>query len=115
MIRRISIFFLIYTHVVLGHNSAAAYDENGKRDPFSPLVNNTGIVAVYDADLSVTDLKLEGVMMDAGGQNLAIVNGKIVKAMDKIGPYVVESITVDHIELSKDQEKFALHLKKGRI
>ncbi len=88
------------------------YDDHGKRDPFMPLVSSDGLVVSYDEDLSVNDLVLEGIVADASGNNAAIVNGKIVKINDRIGPYVVDSIAVDHVEFLKAGERFVLKIKK---
>jgi hypothetical protein len=89
------------------------YDDHGKRDPFMPLVSSDGIIVTYDGDLSVTDLILEGIVADASGNNIAIVNGKIIKVDDQIGPYTVAAITFDHVELLKGSDKFILRMKKG--
>ena len=89
------------------------YDDHGNRDPFVPLVSSTGLVVTYDEDLSVNDLVLEGVVADASGDNLAIVNGKVVKVQDHIGPYIVDVIAVDHVEFLKGTERFILKLKSG--
>ena len=89
------------------------YDDHGKHDPFWPLVTPGGAVITYDADLTINDMTLEGVLADAGGKNLAIVNGKVVKVSDWIGSYQVGTITRDHVELRKGQEQFTLKLKKG--
>ncbi len=104
---------LISTVVVYAQEEPFIYDDHGKRDPFGALVNNSGAVIIYDTGLSVGDLTLEGIIADAAGNNLAIVNGRIVKASDKVGPYTVTLISKDHIELSKGQEYFMLTLKKG--
>ncbi len=89
------------------------YDDHGKRDPFVPLVSSTGMVVTYDENLSLNDLTLEGIVADPSGNNLAIVNGKIVKAHDQVGPYEVEAIANDHVEFLKGAEQFVLKLKKG--
>jgi hypothetical protein len=91
------------------------YDDHGKRDPFVPLVSSSGMVVTYDEDLSVTDLVLEGIVSDASGNNAAIVNGKVVKAHDVIGPYVVDIIAKDHVEFLKGSERFILKLKRGAL
>jgi hypothetical protein len=110
--------FLIFVLILFSANSiygqeAFVYNDHGKRDPFVPLVSSDGMVVTYDEDLSVNDLVLEGVVADASGNNAAIVNGKIVKAHDQIGPYVVDVIAVDHVEFLKGTERFILKLKKG--
>jgi hypothetical protein len=89
------------------------YDDHGKRDPFVPLVSSSGMVVTYDEDLSVNDLVLEGIVADASGNNAAIVNGKVVKAHDQIGPYVVDVIAIDHVEFLKGTGRFILKLKKS--
>jgi hypothetical protein len=92
---------------------AFVYDDHGKRDPFVPLVSSAGMVVTYDEDLSVNDLVLEGIVSDASGNNVAIVNGKMVKAHDQIGPYTVDLIAADHVEFLKGTARFMLKLKTG--
>ena len=89
------------------------YDDHGKRDPFVPLVSAAGMVVTYDEDLSVNDLVLEGIVTDSSGNNIAIVNGKVVKANDHIGLYTVEKVSIDHVEFLKGTEKFLLKIKKS--
>ena len=91
------------------------YDGHGKRDPFMPLVSSDGLVITYDEDLSVNDLALEGIVADASGNNAAIVNGKIVKVHDQIGPYVIDAIAADHVEFLKGTEKYILKIKRSRL
>jgi hypothetical protein len=92
---------------------AFVYDDHGKRDPFVPLVSSTGMVVTYDEDLAVNDLVLEGIVADATGNNAAIVNGKVVKVHDQIGPYTVDVIAADHVEFLKGTQRFILKLKKS--
>ncbi|MBI4309972.1 MAG: hypothetical protein HY591_06540 [Candidatus Omnitrophica bacterium] len=105
--------FLMMAIPAQAQEDVFVYDDHGKRDPFGPLVTNSGAVVVADSDLTVTDLSLEGLVADAQGNNLAVINGKIVKAGDQIGPYRVDTIAVDHVELLKEQERITLKLKKG--
>ncbi len=109
---------LIFVLILLAANRVYAqeafmYNDHGKRDPFAPLVSSAGMVVTYDEDLSVNDLALEGIVADASGNNAAIVNGKVVKAHDQIGPYLVDVIAVDHVEFLKGTERFILKIKKG--
>ena len=94
---------------------AFVYDDHGKRDPFEPLVSSAGMVVTYDEDLSVNDLVLEGIVADAAGNNAAIVNGKVVKAHDQVGPYLVDVIASDHVEFLKGTQRFILKIRKGGI
>lgn len=91
------------------------YNENGKKDPFAPLVSTTGVVMTYDSEISSSDMVLEGVVADATGHNLAILNGKIVKTGDKISSYIVGTISVDQIELINGQEHLTVKIKKGGV
>ena len=109
---------LIFVLILLSTNSVYAqesfvYDDHGKRDPFVPLVSSAGMVVTYDEDLAVNDLVLEGIVADASGNNAAIVNGKVVKAHDQIGPYVVDVIAIDHVEFLKGTQRFVLKIKRG--
>ena len=88
------------------------YNDHGKSDPFMPLVSADGTVVNYDKDLSVNDLVLEGVVVDASGRNVAVVHGKIVKVHDQIGSYVVDAIVFDHVEFLKGTERFILKIKR---
>ena len=107
-------FFFAMTSVFADGNKVFVYNENGKRDPFDPLVSSKGTVLTYDSDVtSATDLILQGVVIEANGNNLAIINGKIVKVGDQVGPYTVESIAKDHVNFTKGQEQMTVKLKKA--
>ena len=108
----IFVLLLLIANVVYAQE-AFVYDDHGKRDPFLPLVSSAGLVVTYDEDLSVNDLSLEGIIADASGNNAALVNGKIVKTHDQIGPYVVDVIAVDHVEFLKGTERYVLKIKGG--
>ncbi len=90
-----------------------SYEDRGKIDPFLPLVSPAGVMLSYDKDLNLTDMVLEGIVTDAKGKNIAIINSKVGKPKDKVGPYVVQTIGTDEVELVKEQERFTLKLKKG--
>jgi len=112
MKRSIFVLLLFFPNLVYAQG-AFVYDDHGKRDPFVPLVSSAGMVVTYDEDLAVNDLVLEGIVTGASGDNVAIVNGKVVKPHDQVGPYIVDTIAVDHVEFLKGLEKFVLKLKKG--
>ncbi len=89
------------------------YDDNGRRDPLWPLVNSNGAILNYESEFLITDLALEGIMVGTDGENLAIINGRVLKANDSIGQFAVERIAGDSIVLKKGKQKFELKLKKG--
>jgi hypothetical protein len=109
------ILFLTTTLSFAQDNKNFVYNEHGKKDPFGPLVSSTGAVISYDTDMSATDLILEGVIGDAKGNNLALINGKVVKPGDQVGLYTIDSIGNDHVDLIKGQEHLTVKLKKGGI
>ena len=108
----IAFLIFLFTNSVYAQENFV-YNDHGKRDPFVPLVSSAGMVVTYDEDLSVNDLVLEGIVSDASGNNLAIVNGKVVKIHDQIGPYLVDVIAIDHVEFIKENQRFILKLKKS--
>jgi hypothetical protein len=108
----ITVLILFFANSVYAQDPFV-YDDHGKRDPFVPLVSSAGMVVTYDEDLSVNDLVLEGIVSDATGNNAAIVNGKVVKVHDQVGPYVVDVIALDHVEFLKGADRYILKLKKS--
>ncbi len=118
---RLLILFLFMMSIAVSNSTAQdnpseqpsfVYQDHGKKDPFWPLVSSAGNIINYDSDLSVTEMALEGIMLGANGNAVAIVNGKVVKKGDKMGDFLVESIEKDFVVFSKGDEKFELRLKK---
>jgi hypothetical protein len=89
------------------------YEDGGRRDPLWPLVDSKGAILNYESEFLITDLALEGIMAGTDGENLAIINGRILKTNDAIGQFVVGKIAEDSIILKKGKQKFELKLKKG--
>ena len=99
--------------VVLADGPAFVYNSHDRHDPFLPQVSAAGAVLTYEADLTANDMILEGVVADAQGNNMAIINGKIVKKGDAIGPYAVAAVGLGDVQLTKGEERFTVKLKKG--
>jgi hypothetical protein len=114
---RIFILFIsilaVVTAVAAQEQEPFVYDDGGKRDPLWPLVNANGAVMNYESEFLITDLALEGIMAGAQGENLAIINGRILKTGDSVGQFIVGTIAEDSIILKKGKQKFELKLKKG--
>ncbi len=108
------ILALMVTATAMAQEEALfVYDDGGKRDPLWPLVNSNGVILNYESEFLITDLALEGIMAGAQGENLAIINGRILRTGDAIGQFVVGGIDEDSIILKKGKQKFELKLKKG--
>ena len=88
------------------------YNDHGKRDPFWRLVSPSGSIINYEKDLLISDMVLEGIMMDSHGHNIAIINGTVVKEGDKLGLFTIQKIDPLTITLQKGEETFTLNLKK---
>ena len=112
-------FLTLAIFIVLVHSAMAqgadpfVYDDGGRRDPFWPLVNSNGAILNYESEFLITDLALEGIMAGTDGGNMAIINGRVLRANDSIGQFVVGDIAEDSIILRKGKQKFELKLKKG--
>ncbi|MFA5088992.1 MAG: hypothetical protein WC552_08185 [Candidatus Omnitrophota bacterium] len=92
---------------------AFVYAEHNKRDPFWPLVTPSGAIATYEDDLAASDMILEGIIAgNERGDNLAIINGTIIKPGDKFGAYKISEITQNSVILIKGTERSVLQLKK---
>ena len=109
---QILLIFLISLFCVLP-TGVEAYDDQGKRDPFWPLISSSGTIVSYGEDISPSDMVLEGIMSDADGNYTAIINGNIVKPGDNIGLFSIERIESKTVFFAKGSEKFELNLKKG--
>jgi hypothetical protein len=90
------------------------YNDNGRRDPFWPLISPSGTILIYDSNVVFSDMILEGIIYDPKGEKLAIINTKVVKATDNIGGFLVVSIEPDYVVLSKDGQEFTLRSKKEK-
>ena len=104
---------MISIAVVADESKPFVYDDHGRRDPLWRLVSPNGVILNYETEFLITDLTLEGIVGDASGENLAIINGRILKAGDTIGEFSIEKISGDSIILKKEEQKFELKLKKG--
>jgi len=81
------------------------YNDNGRRDPLWPLVNSSGAILNYESEFLITDLALEGIMAGTDGENMAIINGRVLKANDTIGQFSVGGIGEDSVILKKGKQK----------
>ena len=97
---------------VAEHEQSFVYDDHGKRDPFLRLIDQNGVMINPEKELLTSDMKLEGIITDKTGNNVAIINGNVVKVNDKIGSFVITSIQPDAVILIKGEERVVLKLKK---
>lgn len=103
------IFFLMLSYPLFFSIALAEefrYDSHAKRDPFS-IAKSTKITV--DDSKSKVDIKLEGVVLDPGGKSVAVINGDMVAAGDKIGDSIlVKKITKQGVEVEQDGKTFTI-------
>lgn len=86
-----------------------AYEAQGKRDPFVPLVRDGRLIAPKGGG-EFSTLTLVGILWDAGGQSIALINDTAVKAGDVLGDYQVQEIRQDGVVLMRDGKPVVLQL-----
>jgi hypothetical protein len=97
---------------IAAQESSFDYDDHGKRDPFWPLVGESGNIISYETDFAVTDLVLEGIMAGTEGSHIAIINGRIVKTGDVLGNFTILDVQPESVIIKSENLKFELKLEK---
>lgn len=87
------------------------YSDNGKRDPFMPLVTSSGVMINTARQYTLGDLNLEGIVSGGSG-NIAIINGVVLEAGQKMGDFLIKEINNDNVILLKGAQESVLRLKK---
>ncbi len=108
----IPIFILLMISLARAQEAKFFYDDKGRRDPFWPLVTVGGAIMSYETEVFISDMVLEGIIVEGPKNSLAIINGIIVKPNDTIGQYKVKEVRRDAVILMKGSEIFTLKLKK---
>jgi len=108
------IFFVIGSEALSAQEEPVVYGDHGRRDPFWPLISSSGAVLVYDANLDIADVVLEGIIYDPNGEQFALINSKVVKSSETIGGFFVVLIEEDRVVLRKDGQEFILRSKKEK-
>ncbi len=105
-------FSLFCVMLMAEEKESFEYDPHERRNPFWPLVDNNGSIVNYDNDFMITDMHLDGIMLESNGNNIAIINGQIAKVNDIVGKYKLISIEPNRVILVKDDKQYELKLKK---
>ena len=88
------------------------YDSKGKRDPFVSLIGGGKDEGADERNAG--EYRVEGIIFDPGKESLTVINGKVLKEGDSIGPYKVVKIEKTSVLLSKQDEVFSLRLKSHK-
>lgn len=93
--------------------SAEAYDAQGRRDPFVPLVRNGRLVGITKPG-AASQLgalpALFGILWDPQGQSIALLNDGEAKVGDIVEGYKVIEITRDTVTLGNGDEPVVLQI-----
>jgi len=92
---------------------AFKYNAKSRRDPFTPLISETGIYAsdAYEAS-AVEDIRLEGIVWDDAKGSIAIINGEIAKEGDLVGSIKILKINRDSVVFDVDGEGVKVDLNR---
>ncbi len=89
------------------------YDAKSRRDPFIPLISETGGYAsdAYEAS-AIEDIRLEGIVWDDAKGSIAIINGEIAKEGDSLGSVKILKIDKDSVIFGVNGESVKIELNK---
>jgi len=88
------------------------YDSKSRRDPFIPLISESGSGYASDAyeASAVEDIRLEGIVWDDVKGSIAIINGEIAKEGDSMGAMKILKINKDSVIFDVSGESVKVEL-----
>ncbi len=107
----IAIFFI--SSIVLAQEEISFIYEENVRDPFMPLVSKDGkLMVTYGAINSINDIILEGILFDAGGESVVVMNDLVLKVNDHVGNIKVKHIKENEVIILFKGEEYTLKPKE---
>ena len=104
---------LLLVPVSLFAEEEFVYNSRGQRDPLIPLITEKTRVGVGLMGIeSIDDVALEGIVWDADGGSLAILNGIILKENEEVGNVRITKIESNKIKLIINDEEYTIQLVK---
>jgi len=99
---------------VLFSQDEIIYDDEGRRDPFMPLVTRDGRLLILEPTKAEEKILLGGIIYVENGISYAIINGEVVSVGDYILGHSVFSIEENKVILIKDDEpiEYILDMEK---
>lgn len=88
------------------------YESFGRRDPFVPLVGvgESSLGGGVASILTIDDVALQGILVGAGGEKTAIINGELMKEGDLTGRVYIETITSGSVTLRINDAEYEVKL-----
>ena len=107
------VIMVVFFTDILAAEEAFKYNANSKRDPFTPLISETGNYAsdAYEAS-AIEDIRLEGIVWDDLKGSIAIINGEIAKEGDSIGAMKILKINKDNVIFDASGENVKVELNR---
>ena len=105
--------FLLFSSVLFSQDEII-YDDEGRRDPFMPLVTRDGRLLILEPTKAEEKILLGGIIYVENGISYAIINGEVVSVGDYILGHSVFSIEENKVILIKDDEpiEYILDMEK---
>lgn len=96
--------------LALGQSEGAfVYNDDGRRDPFVPLVDDDGRFIMEVGELySFDDLTLVGILWDRDGKSTALINDEIVEEGQSFYGFTIKKISVNSVTVSRDGKEYIL-------
>jgi len=107
---KVAILLVAFAWVSLAAADEYVFKQQMKRDPFVPLITPAGFLVNLEPS-DEKNISLEGIMFDAKGDSMAIINGELVHVGDAIGSAVVSSIEPNKVTIIQDNEKIEVELR----
>ncbi len=108
----LTVLFVLITAGSVFSERSFRYEAKGNRDPFVPLVSETGSYVSDAYGISgIKDIRLEGIVWDETKGSIAIINGEIVKEGQEIGSVKVLKIQKDGVIFNVDNEAVKIDLR----
>jgi hypothetical protein len=104
---------MLVSSAAFAAEEAFKYNANSRRDPFTPLISDTGGYAsdAYEAS-AIEDIRLEGIVWDEAKGSIAIINGEIAKEGDSLGAVKILKIEKDSVTFDVNGESIKIELNK---
>lgn len=112
---RLAFGIFIFFWILIWFSSVPAqeytYKYQGQRDPFIPLISSSGYLVNLEPQENGA-LHLEGIMYDADGESMIIVNGELLRVGESIGNAMISSIEPDKVIVIKNNEKVEIEFRR---
>ena len=105
----LSLMLPLQSQFVVAMDSEFLYDAHKRRDPFIPLMG-PGAQGGDQPDVSLTSIKLEGIVVDPKQGSFIMVDGETYEEGHNIGPYLIEKIEAKRVVLKYNKERYELSL-----